>query len=223
MVFVVDDDEHVRNSLCRLLRLSGYDTQAFDSASAFLDGADLTQCPACLLLDVQLPGVGGIELQSRLGGIVPIIFISAHDDMTTAVAAMKAGAVDFLSKPVDASVLIDVTANALELARELFERRLRREEIQRRIDRLTPREREVMALIVTGRPNKLVADALGAAEKTIKIHRARVMKKMEAASLADLVRLVGKPEPDSPARPVQQDRLARTTRNGGDARPAGNA
>ncbi|CAG9270919.1 Transcriptional regulatory protein FixJ [Paraburkholderia unamae] len=190
IVFVVDDDEHVRNALCRLLRSNGYTTQAYASASAFIQSADLQNAPACLLLDLQLPDLSGIELQRRLGGVVPIVFISAHGELNTAVQAMKAGATDFLTKPIDALVLFEATERALELARRLFGEREQRAEIQRRVDKLTPREREVMALVVTGRPNKLVADALGAAEKTIKIHRARVMEKMKANSLADLVRLV---------------------------------
>ncbi|WP_322028351.1 response regulator transcription factor [Paraburkholderia sp. J76] len=200
VVFVVDDDEHVRNALCRLLRSGGYTAQAYGSASAFLHGADLTSAPACLLLDLQLPDLSGIELQQRLEGRVPIVFVSAHGDMGTAVQAMKAGASDFLTKPIDARVLFEATSRALERACDAFERREQRAEIQRRVEKLTPREREVMALVVTGRPNKLVADELGAAEKTIKIHRARVMEKMKANSLADLVRLMttfdsGAPEP----------------------------
>jgi FixJ family two-component response regulator len=197
-VFVVDDDEHVRNALCRLLRSGGYTAQAFESASAFMQGADLASAPACLLLDLQLPDLSGIELQRRLDGIVPIVFISAHGELTTAVQAMKAGATDFLTKPVDARVLFDATSRALERACVLYAQRKQRAEIQRRVDKLTPREREVMALVVTGRPNKLVADELGAAEKTIKIHRARVMEKMKANSLADLVRLVTTTDFDAP-------------------------
>ena len=190
IVSIVDGDEHVRAALCRLLRDSGYTARAYDSATAFLQDVDLENSPACLLLDLELPDYSGIELQRRLDGIVPIVFISAHGDMTTAVAAMKAGATDFLAKPVDALALLDATARALERACQLFTRRKERAEIQSRVDRLTPREREVMALVVKGRPNKLVADELGAAEKTIKIHRARVMEKMQVRSLADLVRLV---------------------------------
>lgn len=198
ILFVVDDDEHVRNALCRLLRSCGYTVQAYGSAGAFMDGADLANSPACLLLDLQLPDLSGIELQRRLDGIVPIVFISAHGDMNTAVEAMRAGAADFLAKPVDADVLIEATSRACERACRLFAQREQRAEIQQRVDKLTPREREVMALVVSGRPNKLVADELGAAEKTIKIHRARVMVKMQANSLADLVRLVAATSPDAP-------------------------
>ncbi|HKR38163.1 MAG TPA: response regulator [Paraburkholderia sp.] len=198
IVFVVDDDEHVRNALCRLLRSGGYTAEAYGSASAFLHGADLTSAPACLLLDLQLPDLSGIELQQRLEGRVPIVFVSGHGDMNTAVRAMKAGASDFLTKPIDAQVLFEATSRALERAGQLYEQREQHAEIQRRVEKLTPREREVMALVVTGRPNKLVADELGAAEKTIKIHRARVMEKMKANSLADLVRLMTTFDADAP-------------------------
>jgi FixJ family two-component response regulator len=190
VVFVVDDDEHVRNALCRLLGSSGYAVKAYGCASAFMQDADLKSAPACLLLDLELPDFGGIELQRQLDGIVPIVFVSAQGGMHTAVQAMKAGAMDFLAKPVDASALLEATARALAQARRLFARREERAEIQRRLDTLTPREREVMALVVTGRINKLVAWELGAAEKTIKIHRGRVMEKMKAASVAELVRML---------------------------------
>jgi FixJ family two-component response regulator len=145
-----------------------------------------------------LPDLSGIELQQRLEGRVPIVFVSGHGDMNTAVQAMKAGASDFLTKPIDAQVLFEATSRALERAGQLYEQREQRAEIQRRVEKLTPREREVMALVVTGRPNKLVADELGAAEKTIKIHRARVMEKMKANSLADLVRLMTTFDADAP-------------------------
>jgi FixJ family two-component response regulator len=222
-VFVVDDDEHVRNALCRLLRSNGYATQSYASASAFMEDADLTSAPACLLLDLQLPDYSGIELQRRLDGVVPIVFISAHGELSTAVQAMKAGATDFLTKPVDARVLFEATARALERARQLFAQREQRAEIQRRVDKLTPREREVMALVVTGRPNKLVADELGAAEKTIKIHRARVMEKMKANSLADLVRLVTATDFDAPDLLDAQPSRTRGTRHGRDPQPVPHA
>ncbi|WP_321939879.1 response regulator transcription factor [Paraburkholderia sp. J8-2] len=204
IVFVVDDDEHVRNAFCRLLRSSDYTVQAFESASAFLEHADLASAPACLLLDLQLPELNGIELQRRLNGVVPIVLISAHGDMNTAVEAMKAGASDFLAKPIDADVLFSATVRALEQAGHLFEQREWHAEVEHRVGTLTPREREVMALVVKGWPNKLVADELGAAEKTIKIHRARVMTKMKVRSLAELVRLcatAGFYAPDLPSLP----------------------
>jgi FixJ family two-component response regulator len=175
VVFVVDDDEHVRTALARLIRSAGYRVETFDSAEAFIERADLGSCPACLLL----------ALQRRLHEWLPIIFISGHGDLGSAVDAMKAGATDFLPKPVSDSVLLDV----LERARRMFESRAERVDIQSRLDHLTPREREVMTLAVAGYLNKQVASELGAAEMTIKIHRARVMEKMKAGSLAELVRL----------------------------------
>ncbi|WP_310633680.1 MULTISPECIES: response regulator [unclassified Paraburkholderia] len=189
VVFVVDDDQHVRNALGRLLRSNGYSVQIYESASAFIHEADLKLAPACLLLDLQLPDISGIELQRQLDGNVPIVFISARDEFAPAIAAMKAGAMDYLLKPVHESVLFDAVERALEAGRRCFERRKLCEEIQRRVATLTPREREVMELVVAGRANKVIADELGAAEKTIKIHRARVMEKMGANSLPDLVHL----------------------------------
>jgi FixJ family two-component response regulator len=185
VVFVVDDDEHVRTALARLIRSAGYRVETFDSAEAFIERADLGSCPACLLLDLQLPNLSGLALQRRLHEWLPIIFISGHGDLGSAVDAMKAGATDFLPKPVSDSVLLDV----LERARRMFESRAERVDIQSRLDHLTPREREVMTLAVAGYLNKQVASELGAAEMTIKIHRARVMEKMKAGSLAELVRL----------------------------------
>ncbi|OBR46178.1 response regulator transcription factor [Paraburkholderia tropica] len=189
LVFVVDDDEHVRNALSRLLRATGHRVEAYDSATAFMCEADLKCVPACLLLDVQLPDLSGIELQRQLQSTVPIVFISAYDDFGPAVAAMKAGAIDFLFKPVEESILLEAAGRALECAKRLFMQRKQSEEIERRIATLTPREREVMELVVTGLVNKVIAYELGAAEKTIKIHRARMMEKMRADSVANLVHL----------------------------------
>ncbi|GAU05485.1 LuxR family transcriptional regulator [Burkholderia stabilis] len=192
IVFIVDDDPSVRHALSRLVRSSGYRAESFESGRAFLGTADLTVCPACLLLDLQLPDVNGLEIQRTLNAALPIIFITGHGDIGTTVDAMKAGAADFLPKPVCGTVLLDAIGRALERSVQMGERRRELASLQARVDRLTPREREVMALVVTGRLNKQVADDLGIAEKTIKIHRARVMEKMEAASLADLVRLADK-------------------------------
>ncbi|TDN57821.1 response regulator [Paraburkholderia sp. BL10I2N1] len=192
VVFVVDDDEHVRIALGRLIRSAGYRVETFDSAEAFIARADLEGHPACLLLDLQLPGLSGLALQRQLHEWLPIIFMSGHSDLNSAVDAMKAGATDFLPKPVSESVLLDVLEQALERARQMFESRAKRADIQNRLDHLTPREREVMTLVVAGYLNKQVASELGAAEKTIKIHRARVMEKMKAGSLAELVRLAEK-------------------------------
>jgi FixJ family two-component response regulator len=192
VVFVVDDDEHVRTAFARVIRSAGYRVETFGSAEAFIERADLASCPACLLLDLQLPDLSGLELQHQLHAGLPIIFISGHGDLHVAVDAMKAGALDFLSKPVSDTVLLDAIERALEQARQIFESRVELADIQSRMDHLTPREREVMMLVVEGRLNKHVASALGAAEKTIKIHRARVMEKMKAASIVELVRLADK-------------------------------
>lgn len=205
IVFIVDDDPSVRRALARLVRLAGYRAESFDSARAFLAAADPTNCPACLLLDLQLPDVSGLELQRELNAALPIIFITGHGDIGTTVDAMKAGAADFLPKPVSDTVLLDAIGRALERSAQMGECRRELANLRERADRLTPREREVMALVVTGRLNKQVAGDLGIAEKTIKIHRARVMQKMQAASLADLVRLADKIGigASQPARPIR--------------------
>lgn len=203
-VFVVDDDEHVRNALARLIRVAGYHVETFDSAEAFLKSVDRTGGPGCLLLDLQLPGVNGLALQRQLHEWLPIVFMSGHGDMNSAVDAMKAGATDFLSKPVSDSALFDALDRALERARTLFRSRMELAEIQSRVSLLTPREHEVMTLVVAGYLNKQVASELGAAEKTIKIHRARVMEKMKAGSLAELVRLAEKVDSAAAAEAARQ-------------------
>jgi FixJ family two-component response regulator len=200
MVFIVEDDDHVRTGLSRLLRASGYRVKGFQTATEFLTGTDLTDCPACLLLDLELPDKSGLELQRELHSILPIVFISGHGDIATTVDAMRAGASDFLPKPVLASVLLAAVERALERAEQIFSLQRELAAIRARVDRLTPREREVMALVVTGRLNKQVAGDLGIAEKTIKIHRARVMEKLEASSLVDLIRIADKAGVDVPLR-----------------------
>jgi len=189
IVFVVDDDEHVRNALCRLLRSGGYTAEGYGSASAFLHGADLTSAPACLLLDLQLPDLSGIELQQRLEGRVPIVFVSAHGDMNTAVQAMKAGAMDFLAKPFRDQDMLDAVANALATDAERRKSERSVSDLRRMYESLTPREREVMAFVASGLMNKQIAGILNVSEITVKIHRGQVMKKMEARSLAELVKM----------------------------------
>jgi FixJ family two-component response regulator len=191
-VFIVDDDDSVRRALARLLHCAGYQTEVFDSARSFLAGADLSSGPACLVLDLQLPDRNGLEVQRELNMRLPIVFLTGHGDIGTTVEAMKAGATDFLVKPVDDSVLLEVVGRALVRATQIYEHRQELAEIRVRVASLTPREREVMALVVTGRLNKQVAFDLGITEKTIKIHRARVMEKMKAHSLADLIHLTDK-------------------------------
>jgi FixJ family two-component response regulator len=173
--------------------------ETFGSAEAFIEDADLADGPACMLLDLQLPALSGLGLQDRVHTVLPIIFISGRGTLDLAVAAMKAGAADFLSKPIAESTLLQAIERAFERARTMFEWRAERAEIQRRADQLTRREREVMALVFEGYLNKQIASELGAAEKTIKIHRGRVMEKMKAHSVAELVRLAGKLQSDPTA------------------------
>jgi FixJ family two-component response regulator len=188
-VFIVDDDERVRCALSRLLRASGYHVESFDSPDAFLDRADLASTPACLVLDLQMPGMTGLDVQRNLNQLIPIVFLTGHGDVSSSVEAMKAGALDFLTKPVCESLLLAAVDRALRRACIEYARRSETAELLERVNHLTRREREVMALVVTGRLNKQVASDLGAAEKTIKIHRARVMEKMKARSIVELVRL----------------------------------
>jgi FixJ family two-component response regulator len=191
IVYVIDDDESVRRGLTRLLRSAGLNAEAFGTAQAFLD-RDLPDRTACLVLDVRLPGLSGLDLQEALARaerIVPIIFITGHGSVPMSVQAMKGGAVDFLQKPFDEDELLGAVDRALARCRQARSEHAERTAVQRRFDTLTPRERQVLTLVVAGLLNKQIAANLGAAEKTIKIHRGRVMRKMEATSVADLVRL----------------------------------
>jgi FixJ family two-component response regulator len=195
IVFLVDDDPSVRRALARLIKSAGYQVQTFVSAREFLDGISDAARPACLVLDVRMPGLSGIDLQRELrltNPILPIIFITGHGDIPMTVKAMKAGAVDFLPKPVRDTDLLRAIEQAL--ARAVHDRAKldETEDIQSRLEKLTPREREVMNLVVKGRLNKQIAFALGIVEKTIKVHRARVMDKMQVDSVAELVRIVEK-------------------------------
>jgi FixJ family two-component response regulator len=191
LVYVVDDDPSVRNALRRLLGSVGLQVRTFASARDFLceDHADV---PSCLVLDVRMPGMSGLDLQRELtaaGLAIPIIFITGHGDVPMSVRAMKAGAVDFLPKPFNDQQLLDAIRAALERAAATRAREAELEALRRRLDTVTPREREVLALVVTGMLNKQIAAQLGTAEKTVKVHRARLMAKMEADSLASLVRM----------------------------------
>jgi len=192
-VFVVDDDASVRKALVRFIRSAGMSAQPFPTAEAFLAESHVEPA-SCLVLDVRLPGLNGLQLQealNRKGYPLAIIFITGHGDVPMSVRAMKAGAVDFLQKPFEDSDLLDAIHRAIARTRDALAKRETSTQIQRRYDTLTPREREVLSLVVIGLPNKQIAAELGAAEKTIKIHRGRVMTKMQAASLADLVRMAG--------------------------------
>jgi FixJ family two-component response regulator len=192
-VFLVDDDASVRKALTRLIRSAGYNVQAFASARDFLNSSRAGgQGSACLVLDVRMPGLSGLDLQHELrvaNALLPIIFITGHGDIPMSVKAMKEGAVDFLPKPVKDQELLNAIERALARADHDHAERLEIEDIQRRLESLTPREREVMALVVRGLLNKQIAFELGTVEKTVKVHRARVMEKMEVQSLAELVRL----------------------------------
>jgi FixJ family two-component response regulator len=191
LVLVVDDDPSVRKSLTRLLASADYTVEAFASAQEFLARARHPG-PCCLVLDVRMPGLTGIQLQELLaatGRRMSIVFVTAHADVPTSVKAMKAGAVDLLTKPVDARDLLAAIQRAV--TRDVHERatETRRAAIQRRVSLLTPRETEVFARVVTGMLNKQIGAVLGIGEKTVKVHRARVMEKMRAGSVAELVRL----------------------------------
>jgi FixJ family two-component response regulator len=191
LVFLVDDDVSVRKSLARLVKTAGYEAELFASVRDFLARVPYDG-PCCLVLDVRMPGLTGLDLQEALrvaGQRLSIVFITGHRDVPVSVKAMKAGAVDFLTKPVDAETLLEAIRQAV--ARTLTDRRrqARVTEIRGRIATLTPREAAVFALVVTGMLNKQIGSQLGIAEKTVKVHRARVMEKMQAGSLAELVRL----------------------------------
>jgi FixJ family two-component response regulator len=198
-VFIVDDDAAVSKALMRVLTLAGFEVEAYPSAQSFLARAPHAG-PACLLLDQQLPGQSGLELQRALGTrrsdqAVTIVFLTGHADVVTSVKAMKAGAFDFLSKPVDDVSLVDAVQRALEHSARLLSTVQEREQFLARVDQLTPRERQVCALIVRGMLNKEVAWEIGISEKTVKIHRARLVRKLGVGSVAELSRMVERTGP----------------------------
>src|SRR5262245_37717155 len=202
LVFVVDDNPAMRRSLEDLIRSVGLEAEGFPSAQEFLR-RKRPDVPGCLVLDVRLPGLSGLDLQKRMieaAMEIPIIFITGHGDIPMTVQAMKAGAVEFLTKPFRDQDLLDAIQQALERDRKAREQRVEMKGLRRRFDSLTPREREVMALMVAGLLNKQIAGALGTSETTVKIHRHHVIEKMGAGSLADLVRMadrLGIPAPKS--------------------------
>jgi FixJ family two-component response regulator len=193
-VFIVDDDADVRESLQELLESVGLHSQSFGSAREFL-AVNRGEGPSCLILDVRLPGISGLDLQHELkrGRIsIPIIFLTAHADVPMSVKAMKSGAVEFLTKPFRHQDLLDAVQRSLTRARILREKERELTELRHRCERLSVREREVMKLVVSGMLNKQAAAELGASEATVKMYRSQVMKKMQAKSLPDLVRMADK-------------------------------
>ena len=194
-VFVVDDDKSVRTALKRLLKSTGHKMFTFSSAEEFFDHDHCFDVSGCLVLDIQMPGLSGLELQDQMavaGISIPIIFITGNGNVPTSVRALKAGAVDFLEKPFDDLVLLDTIHRAIAKDTRAKQAQSKIKAINQRVSSLTPREKEVFTLVVTGMLNKQVAFELGTSEKTIKVHRARVMQKMSAESFADLVRLAEK-------------------------------
>jgi RNA polymerase sigma factor (sigma-70 family) len=191
IVYVVDDDISIRRSLTRLLKSAGYDVETFASGPEFMRRVR-DDHPACAVVDLRMPNMTGLELHEALVTAkdpVPVVFVTGYGDVPTGVHAMKAGAVDFLTKPYRADALLDAVRRAVERDRRDREVRSRMTEVSRRLRTLTPRERSVFALVIAGRLNKQVAAELGISEKTVKVHRARVMEKMQADSLASLVRM----------------------------------
>jgi FixJ family two-component response regulator len=190
-VYVVDDDPSVLRAVGRLIRSAGWDVTDFGSAGDFID-RQRSDVPGCVVLDVNMPGLNGLEVQQALaaaGDSLPVIFLTGNGDIPMSVRAMKAGAVDFLSKPCDDETLIAAIRDALALSRLAHEARATLQSVQELLATLSPREHEVMRGVVTGRLNKQIAAELRITEKTVKVHRARVMEKLRVSSVADLVRL----------------------------------
>lgn len=205
IVYLVDDDPDVRRSYQRLFKSWGLAVQTFASPEEFL-AAELSDIPACLILDLKLPGMDGIALQDRLQAIgldIPIMFVSAYGTVSESVQAMKSGALEFLEKPVAEATLLEAVTRAIERHRRLRQGKTAMQQIEQRLASLTPRERQVLGLIVKGLFNKQIASELQVAEITVKIHRGRIMQKLQCSSLAELVLLAAKaglnPPEDGPA------------------------
>jgi FixJ family two-component response regulator len=191
IVFVVDDDAGVRQGLRFMLRATGYSVEAFPSARPFLEGYDPRR-GGCLLLDIQMPQISGLELQQTLnvhGWRVPVIFITGHGTVPLAIAAMKAGAFDFIEKPLREGALLESIERALHWNDRAYEERLERATLQGRAALLTAREREVFELVAAGEPNKIIASHLGISFRTVELHRAHIIEKLQARSLSDLIRM----------------------------------
>jgi FixJ family two-component response regulator len=193
IVYVLDDDYRVRESLCSLLLSSGLRVRAFSTSAEYLEFKK-PDLPACLVLDLELPGMTGLELQGEIAGgdAPPIVFLTGHGDVPSSVRAMKAGAVEFLLKPFDNQELMQAIQGAITQDREARLKRAEMIDLKKRYALLTPREREVLPFVVTGLLNKQTAAELGTSEITIQVHRGRIMRKMAASSLADLVKMAGK-------------------------------
>jgi len=191
MVFVVDDDESLRRSLERLLRVSGHPVRSFDSAAAFLDHPD-PDCPCCLLLDIRMPQLTGLDVQLAVNAAdraLPIILMTGFADVETCIAGMKAGAADFLLKPFDDHQLLSAVGSALRRSQDIRRARAEQQALRRRFELLTTRERQVFDLVAKGLLNKQIAGRLGTKEGTVKLHRANLVRKLEARSVTDLVRM----------------------------------
>lgn len=191
IVYLIDDDVSVREGIADLLRSVGHDVQTFGSVQHFVD-TRRPDAPGCMVLDVRLPGMSGLEFQRTLikSNIdIPVIFISAHADVPMTVRAIKSGAIDFLTKPVHEQQLLDTVQAGLERARARHKEAKLVAELRERFDALTPREREIFTLMISGRRNKQIAGQVGLSEMTVKVHRSHVMQKMQANSLVDLVRI----------------------------------
>jgi len=208
-VFVVDDDASVRKALARSIQTAGLNVKTFASAREFLDQG-LARGPGCLVLDVRMPGLSGLDLQAELNRRnvrTPVIFITGHGDIPVTVKAMKGGAADFLPKPFKVKDLLRVIQEALKKDERLQASRAENTEVQHRIQTLTPREREVLGLVVKGLLNKQIAAELGAAERTVKVHRGRVMKKMQVQSVAELVRAVERVKAEGESLPAHSTKV----------------
>ena len=191
IVFIIDDDPLYRTSSERLVRAVGFDVQSFESARDFLSSRR-PDAPSCLILDVRLPGLSGLDLQRELaeaGVHIPIIFVTGHGDIPMSVQAMKAGAVEFLTKPFRDQVLLDAIRHAIGRDQVARRQRARNADLRRRYESLNPREREVFKCLVSGMLNKQTADELGTTERTVKFHRGNIMRKMQVKSVAELVRI----------------------------------
>lgn len=191
-VYVVDDDEAIRHSLSLLIGAVGFNVRVFPDAASFLDSFD-PALRGCIVADLSMPGMDGLEMQERLNALschMPIIFLSGHGDVPAAVRALQKGAVDFLEKPFNPKLLLERIEQAIRTDTELSAAAKKAAEISARVARLTAREREIMSLVVDGKSSKVIALDLGISERTVELHRARMMKKMSARSVADLVRMI---------------------------------